>query len=121
MRGPGIDYKSYLQPMIHVYKNSSGRITRQIICYRPSAHPRIGKADHKYDAEKCGWNQPLGFVYTGPLLCCVRCHRHIFSAESMNKCPQCNRSFKGAIQTVIHAPRVNGTQVPDGGVLLGRS
>src|SRR5688572_3812816 len=115
-----LPHKSNLHPMFHVFKNSSGQIVRQVLCYNPRGKAVSGKADHKYSAETCGWQQPLSFMYIGPVLCCRKCHRHIWSEENFNRCPQCAKplnanSFKGG--AAIHGPVVRGNppRIPKGG------
>jgi hypothetical protein len=106
-----LPHKSNLHPMIHVFKNSSGVITKQVLCYNPQGKSSLGRADHKYSAETCGWQQPLAFMYIGPVLCCRKCHRHIWSEENFNRCPQCARPLmadaakKGA---AVHSPVSRG-------------
>ena len=100
--------------MIHVFKNSSGHITRQVICYNPKGMVKEGKANHRYDPVGCGWQQPITFIYSGPLFACRRCHRHIWTKESHSKCPQCGSKLNA--ENVIHTPSIpaeNG--IPAGG------
>lgn len=101
LAGSPNDYKSYLKPMVHVFKKN-GKIVRQYLCYRPAAKVKPGKADHKYDPEKCGWQYSLYFVYIGPVLCCIRCHRHLWSKEAYDKCPQCYRKLNA--MAADHSP-----------------
>jgi hypothetical protein len=112
-----LPYKSHLTPMIHVFKNSSGQITKQVICYNPQGMSIAGRANHKYDPIGCGWQQPLAFMYIGPVLCCRRCHRHIWSEESYDRCPQCARPLKAQSQGAIHHPVSRG-RIPRGGQLV---
>jgi hypothetical protein len=116
MRKLQLPHTSYLHPMIHVFKNSSGTIVRQVLCYNPKGNLKAGRANHKYDAETCGWQRPLGFMYIGPVLCCRRCHRHIWGKESYVRCPQCGSKL-GAQSTGSHTP-VSYNGVPTGGTLL---
>ena len=89
--------------MIHQFKNSSRRITRQYLCYDFFKSAKLGKADHKYDAVRCGFNlsdRPHLFhdgVYTGPIMGCIHCHRQLWWAETdRNRCPQCMKKIQPA-------------------------
>lgn len=108
-----LPHRSYLHPMIHTFKKN-GKIVKQVLCYNPAGKLKVGKANHRYDPETCGWQGALEFMYIGPVLCCRRCHRHIWGKESYEKCPQCHRSL-GAQPFASHSPS-GITSVPDGGV-----
>lgn len=109
-------FKSNLHPMIHVFKNSSGRIVRQILCYNTKGVAVAGRANHKYNPVTCGWNMPMTFVYVGPLFACRRCHRHIWSKESYRICPQCGGKLNAL--SVSASPGIPADrELPTGGSL----
>lgn len=115
MRKLELPHRSYLHPMIHVFKNASGKIVRQVLCYSPQGTVKEGKANHKYDPVGCGWQQPMTFIYSGPLFACRRCHRHIWAKESYSRCPQCGSKLN-AQETVLAHPAIPAERgIPEGG------